>query len=690
MEDDLHRNIWIRLTCDQNRTLVSLASVHSSGQFYPTTSYLISYDPIHEVTDDNIDFLNDINSGEVIENDLEEWYPILLKDGFFALHLSQLLDKDPDTNLSSKSRFDSKDDCSEWILSCIRPPPPTPPLTSSSSSIGSFLLFSFLNLFHSTLGFSIQIWSTTSDDKENSSVVSFISLSHISVFLGVWYHKLDEMMILFFDQYFFPKIETTTIKTEDSQTHKRSDLISKFISSTKKRSSSSKSSWSIFSSPKVQFCFKMFLDVILGLILIHILLLPLLLSSPHSSKSLNFIEDNHKNGLYSFKSLYLYHVRFIQRDISWFSMFPGGLKLNSPLVHLMGKVVMWIVISYSNLVVQYGFSSSNSFYVLIPSFVEERFHPKNDDPSSSEESNNVFIEYNVCWLILISWSLGGCSGILGLMIDCGRLLTLHISTVHRILASFHKIQIDTISSLWLLLRGKKRNMLRNERIDSCPYDLNRILVGTCLFTTLIFIFPTFAVFYTFFTLLKGMILMVNFSVGFIICLLVKLNFVLVNNKIMKKQRKAKDLSENKEIKQVSYQSNIINGIDEKEEKSHKDQHHSKFNKIFQEEGCEIFDLKPQQHPSSLISSSNHHIHNKNRSLNYSLVTKHDYFMSTTTAPKKSYLKTIMDRMYQIMFSFSYPSIRSTFQTIFWNNPSFISSFNQSLNCFPHKKSLQCD
>lgn len=37
--------------------------------------------------------------------------------------------------------------------------------------------------------------------------------------------------------------------------------------------------------------------------------------------------------------------------------------------------------------------------------------------------------------------------------------------------------------------GKKRNVLRN-RIDSCDYDLDQLLLGTSLFTLLMFLFPT--------------------------------------------------------------------------------------------------------------------------------------------------------------------------------------------------------
>ena len=53
-------------------------------------------------------------------------------------------------------------------------------------------------------------------------------------------------------------------------------------------------------------------------------------------------------------------------------------------------------------------------------------------------------------------------------------------------------------SLFHLFRGKKHNVLRN-RIDSCDYDLDQLLLGTILFTLLFFLLPTVGVFYLTFT-----------------------------------------------------------------------------------------------------------------------------------------------------------------------------------------------
>ncbi|KAI7881312.1 Gpi1-domain-containing protein [Lichtheimia hyalospora FSU 10163] len=59
------------------------------------------------------------------------------------------------------------------------------------------------------------------------------------------------------------------------------------------------------------------------------------------------------------------------------------------------------------------------------------------------------------------------------------------------------IHLMILYSLFNLFRG--RNMLRN-RIDACDYDLDQLLLGTCLFTLLTFLFPTVLIYYITFAL----------------------------------------------------------------------------------------------------------------------------------------------------------------------------------------------
>ncbi|RAK99836.1 mismatch repair ATPase MSH2 [Aspergillus ibericus CBS 121593] len=70
----------------------------------------------------------------------------------------------------------------------------------------------------------------------------------------------------------------------------------------------------------------------------------------------------------------------------------------------------------------------------------------------------------------------------------------HIYSFYIASARIFNWQLTIIISLFHLFRGKKRNVLRN-RIDSCDYDLDQLLLGTILFTVLFFLLPTVIVFY---------------------------------------------------------------------------------------------------------------------------------------------------------------------------------------------------
>ena len=92
--------------------------------------------------------------------------------------------------------------------------------------------------------------------------------------------------------------------------------------------------------------------------------------------------------------------------------------------------------------------------------------------------------------------------------DMLSLLTLHIHSFYIASARIFNWQLTIIISLFHLFRGKKRNVLRN-RIDSCDYDLDQLLLGTILFTLLFFLLPTVIVFYLTFASARMVIIMLK-------------------------------------------------------------------------------------------------------------------------------------------------------------------------------------
>ena len=83
---------------------------------------------------------------------------------------------------------------------------------------------------------------------------------------------------------------------------------------------------------------------------------------------------------------------------------------------------------------------------------------------------------------------------IAMLSDLLSLLTVHVYSFYVASAKIYHWQLTIIVSLFHLFRGKKHNVLR-DRIDSCDYDLDQLLLGTILFTLLAFLLPTVLVFY---------------------------------------------------------------------------------------------------------------------------------------------------------------------------------------------------
>lgn len=102
-------------------------------------------------------------------------------------------------------------------------------------------------------------------------------------------------------------------------------------------------------------------------------------------------------------------------------------------------------------------------------------------------------------------SFAGATMSLSLCSDLISLLSLHIHCFYIASARMYSWQLSILISLFHLFRGKKRNVLRN-RIDSCDYELDQLLLGTILFTLLSFLLPTVIVFYLTFALARTAII----------------------------------------------------------------------------------------------------------------------------------------------------------------------------------------
>jgi phosphatidylinositol N-acetylglucosaminyltransferase subunit Q len=174
----------------------------------------------------------------------------------------------------------------------------------------------------------------------------------------------------------------------------------------------------------------------------------------------SYIIDSHQSTA-SFLSglLNQYTVSGLERSITWLMGWPAGLKLNGELAEFLGALSLWVIECWNQTI-------TAVITPYLPMIV-------------------YFIGFS---------SFAGASMPIAIVSDLLSLLTLHIYCFYIASARIFNWQLTIIYSLFQLFRGKKRNVLRN-RIDSCDYDLDQLLLGTILFTLLFFLLPTVVVFY---------------------------------------------------------------------------------------------------------------------------------------------------------------------------------------------------
>ncbi|XP_036861721.1 phosphatidylinositol N-acetylglucosaminyltransferase subunit Q isoform X1 [Manis javanica] len=162
----------------------------------------------------------------------------------------------------------------------------------------------------------------------------------------------------------------------------------------------------------------------------------------------------------------------LQHLLQWLMGAPAGLKMNPALDQVLGRFFLY----HTHLWIGY-------IHLMSP-FVER-----------------------ILWHIGLSACLG-LTVALSILSDITALLTFHIYCFYVYGARLYCLKVCGLSSLWRLFRGKKWNVLR-QRVDSCSYDLDQLFIGTLLFTILVFLLPTTALYYLVFTLLRLLVIAVQ-------------------------------------------------------------------------------------------------------------------------------------------------------------------------------------
>ncbi|XP_020668251.3 phosphatidylinositol N-acetylglucosaminyltransferase subunit Q isoform X1 [Pogona vitticeps] len=191
----------------------------------------------------------------------------------------------------------------------------------------------------------------------------------------------------------------------------------------------------------------------------------------------------------------------LQNLLQWLMGVPAGLKMNRALDQVLGRFFLYHIhlwISYIHLM-------------------------------------SPFIEM-ILWYVGLSACLG-LTVALSILSDIIALLTFHIYCFYVYGARLYCLKIYGLSSLWRLFRGKKWNVLR-QRVDSCSYDLDQLFIGTLLFTILLFLLPTTALYYLVFTLLRLLVVIVQGLIRLLVDLINSLPFYSVILRLCRSYRLA--------------------------------------------------------------------------------------------------------------------------------------------------------
>lgn len=189
--------------------------------------------------------------------------------------------------------------------------------------------------------------------------------------------------------------------------------------------------------------------------------------------------------------LRMYTVEALQRSISWLMGWPAGLKLNGELAAFLGDLFLWVIDYWSS---EYHHESVSQPLLTFSDCIDTL----------------TPLLPRIVWFIGFS-SFAGASMPIAMFSDLLSALTIHIYSFYLASARIYHWQLTILQSLFHLFRGKKHNVLRN-RIDSCDYDLDQLLVGTILFTLLFFLLPTVVVFYLNFAIARMII--ISMKAGF--------------------------------------------------------------------------------------------------------------------------------------------------------------------------------
>ncbi|XP_037089630.1 phosphatidylinositol N-acetylglucosaminyltransferase subunit Q-like [Pollicipes pollicipes] len=155
----------------------------------------------------------------------------------------------------------------------------------------------------------------------------------------------------------------------------------------------------------------------------------------------------------------------LQSLLHWMMGAPGGLKLNTPLTTALGTFFLYQV-------------------QLWGAFI-------------------TFITPTMVTGIQLLLPMGylGASFLFSLLGDILSLATFHVYCIYVCATKVYQLEVTWLVRLWRLFRGRRWNP-EKQRVETWPYTIEQLFLGTLCFTILLFLFPTILLYYFVFVLLR--------------------------------------------------------------------------------------------------------------------------------------------------------------------------------------------
>jgi len=183
----------------------------------------------------------------------------------------------------------------------------------------------------------------------------------------------------------------------------------------------------------------------------------------------------------------------VESYLSWVMGIPWGIKLNTPVNHFLGSHYLYVLsfwrLFYMEFIAIYMSYIIKFFVLLLPFGFTLPLTALHD-----------FLKF------------------LNLCLICFFVISQRIST----------LQVSALKSLGRLFMGKKWNILK-DRVDTCQYDLNQLLVGTIIFTILLFLIPTTGMYTLVFLYLRILQFTIQFLLRTLVVLLNKVTLFFILN-----------------------------------------------------------------------------------------------------------------------------------------------------------------